>query len=313
MIAIIAVLIALLLPAVQSAREAARRAQCVNNLKQIGIALHNYHDVNGSFPLGRSLLPPYTNLVAYSTHTLILPHMEQSPLHSSCNFNLPFSDAANTTLVGVAVTTFLCPSDTTERIPDGWAGTNYAVSEGAFLPWRWGRSDSTGANASFPAPNGAFFADYSYPMSTFTDGLSNTALVSEKVLGDFSNGISTEQTDLYRPSTATVTTLDEAVMACAAVDTKNLSLQGISTSGAPWAWNRNAETIYRHVNGPNTRSCMFPVGWRLFLSASSKHPGGINMLAGDGSVRFIKNSIALIVWRAIGTRNGGEVLSADSY
>ncbi len=312
-IAIIAVLISLLLPAVQAAREAARRAQCVNNLKQLGIAVHNYHDVNGTLPLGRSLLPPFTNLVAYSTHTLLLPFMEQTPLHASCNFNLAFSDAANTTLVAVAVTTFNCPSDSPERIPAGWAGTNYAVSEGPYLPWRWGRGDVSGANKDFPAPNGAFFADYAFSMASFTDGTSNTAIMSEKVYGDFNNGVSTEQSDLYRPATAAVLTLDEAVQVCLSLDSKNLSLQGISTSGAPWAWNRNAETIYRHVSGPNARSCMFPTGWRLFQSSSSKHPGGVNVLAGDGSVRFIKNSVSLATWRALGSRNGGEVLSADSY
>ena len=311
-IAIIALLIALLLPAVQAAREAARRAQCINNLKQMGIALHNYHDVNGTFPLDRILLPPYTNLNSYSVHSGLLPFVEQTPLFNSLNFAFTYTDPTNTTVVATSVATFLCPSDTTQNVPVGWAGTNYVVSEGAFLPWRWGASDQTGANASFPPPNGGFFADYTYPMSSFTDGLSNTAMISERVLGDFSNSISTEKSDLYKVQ-VTVTNFNDAIAQCQAIDITNLSFQNLSTAGAPWVWSHDAETLYRHVNTPNKRSCMFPPSWRLYINANSRHAGGVNLLVGDGTVRFIKDSINLAAWQAVGTRNGGEIISADSY
>ena len=231
-IAIIAVLIALLLPAVQSAREAARRAQCVNNLKQIGLALHNYHDVHNTLPLGRMLLPPFVpqSQNAYSSHAMLLPHFEQTSLFATFNFNLSFVDVANSSMLATVVSSFLCPSDSTDRVPAGWAGTNYAVSEGAYLPWRWGTSDPTAANANFPAPNGAFFANYSFRMASFTDGLSNTAVAAEKLLGDFSNAVSTEKTDWYKV-TVTTLDLDDAVSQCKSIDIKDLSYQNISTSG----------------------------------------------------------------------------------
>ena len=132
------------------------------------------------------------------------------------------------------------------------------------------------------------------------------------MLGDFSNSISSEKTDLYKVL-VTVTNFDEAIAQCHAIDITNLSYQNISTAGAPWVWSHDAETLYRHINTPNKRSCMFPPSWRLFVNASSRHPDGVNLLAGDGAVRFIRNSINLAIWQAIGTRNGGEVTSADSY
>ena len=150
-IAIVAVLIALLLPAVQAARGSTCR-QCVNNLKQVGIALHNYHDVNGTFPLDRTLLPPYSDLNSYSVHSELLPFVEQTPLFNSLNYAIPYTDPTNTTVVATSVQSFLCPSDTTQNVPVGWAGTNYAVSEGAFLPWRWGVSTRPERTPAFPRP-----------------------------------------------------------------------------------------------------------------------------------------------------------------
>ena len=133
-IAIIAVLIALLLPAVQAAREAARRAQCVNNLKQLGLALHNYHDVNGTFPMDRYNGPAFGENVygldCYSVHCRVLPYMEQTPLFATFNFNINQTDPGNSTAVATALLSYVCPSDMGGNPPVGWARTSYHCNEG---------------------------------------------------------------------------------------------------------------------------------------------------------------------------------------
>jgi prepilin-type N-terminal cleavage/methylation domain-containing protein/prepilin-type processing-associated H-X9-DG protein len=315
-IAIIAVLISLLLPAVQAAREAARRAQCVNNLKQLGIALQNYHDVNLTFPVDRFNGPVFGSYTygtdCYSGLLRLLPFMEQTQTFNAFNLNLNNNDPSNTTGISVYVASFLCPTDTTDRVPLGWAATNYCVSEGTYFPWLWGVSDVANANTSFPPPNGIFFVDMAFTIASVTDGTSNTAAFCERVIGDFSSAISTPKTDNYSPGTAPAGITD-ATAGCLALDVTNLSYQGLSVDGAPWAFGSNCETIYRHATLPNTRSCMYPANWRILLSANSNHPGGVNLALTDGSVRFIKNSISLVTWQALGTRNGGEVISADSY
>src|SRR5262249_32941033 len=111
-------------------------------------------------------------------------------------------------------------------------------------------------------------------------------------------------------SPAAPTTLDEAVQACQAVDINDLSSQFPLFMGAPWA---NGQHVFLHVTPPDTRSCGFFLALRAIMSASSRHPGGVNLLLGDGSVRFIKDSIHVAIWRALGTRSGGEVISADSF
>jgi prepilin-type N-terminal cleavage/methylation domain-containing protein/prepilin-type processing-associated H-X9-DG protein len=310
-IAIIAVLIALLLPAVQAAREAARRAQCVNNLKQVGIALHNYHDVQGTFPLDRHAS---TNGVYFndSAFLKLLPYMEQVPVYSSFNINLPETDLSNSTGTATSVASLLCPSDTTDRLPAGWAGTNYAVSEGTYFPWVWGTLDINNYNTSFSAPNGPFFQDLSFSVAAMTDGTSNTAACSERVIGDFNNALSSPKTDNFSYG-ASPAGFDDAIAGCLALNITNLSYQGLSQDGAPWSWSRNCETQYRHATPPNSRSCMYPANLRILLSANSNHPGGVNVTLCDGSVRFIKDTVNLSTWRALGTRNGGEVISSDSY
>jgi prepilin-type N-terminal cleavage/methylation domain-containing protein/prepilin-type processing-associated H-X9-DG protein len=310
-IAIIAVLIALLLPAVQAAREAARRTQCVNNLKQLGISLHNYHDVQGTFPLDRHYS---TNAVYFNDSALLklLPYMEQVPLFATFNFNLPETDLSNSTGTAASVASLLCPSDTTDRLPAGWAGTNYAVNEGTYLPWVWGTLDVNGYNTSFPPPNGPFFQDMSFNLASITDGTSNTAACSERIIGDFNNALSSPKTDNYSYG-ASPAGFDDAIAGCLALDITNLSYQGLSQDGGPWSWSRNCETMYKHITPPNSRSCMYPHNLRILLSANSNHPGGVNVTFCDGSVRFIKDQVNLPTWRALGTRNGGEVTSSDSY
>ena len=320
-IAIIGVLIALLLPAVQSAREAARRSQCVNNLKQIGIALHNYHDTHGKFPLARSitLVNGATNINrAYSPHSQLLPFLEQSAVYQAINFNLTWNPDpnnggydGNATARRTVLSVFLCPSDSNNFVPPNYAGTNYRVSEGSHLCFGHGTSDTLGVNTMMPPPDGLFFANESKGISQARDGTSNTAVFSEHIKGDFNQGIATERADTFRPGTYPETP-DEAVQMCRNFDWRDLTKQGISDVGAPWLYGYHSTTSYYHVSGPNTRSCMFPP-LRISTTANSDHPGGVNVLFGDGSVRFVKDSINIATWRALGSARGNEAISADSY
>ena len=306
-IAIIGVLIALLLPAVQAAREAARRAQCVNNLKQIGLALHNYHDTNKVFPLARA--------GNFSAHARMLPYLEQRPLFDSLNFSGTWNVGAsgfdpNLTVRGTTVAAFLCPSDAQGALPPGYAGNNYRSSEGSNIVHGYGASDPGKVNTTLPPPNGLFFSSEVHGMEEALDGTSNTALFSEHVRGDFNQGVATERSDTFRPGTYPASQ-DEAVRLCHAFDWKDLAFQGVSDVGAPWLYGYHSTTSYFHVSGPNTRSCMFPPS-RISTTANSSHPGGVNVLLGDGSVRFLKDGVSIQTWRALGTRNLGEIVGGDS-
>jgi len=319
-IAIIAVLIALLLPAVQAAREAARRAQCVNNLKQIGLAMHNYHDVHHKFPLGRVVEIGAGGAVstsrAYSPHSQILPFLEQTPLYQAINFSLTWNPDPSTgydgnrTARASVVSGFLCPSDAASTVPAGYAGNNYRANEGSNLLFGHGATDPDNVNAAMRSPDGLFFANESKGVADATDGTSNTAMFSEHILGDFNQAIATEHGDTFRPDVYPANQ-DEAVRACRDMDWRDITKQGYSDVGAPWLYGYHSTTSYYHVGPPSSRSCMFPP-LRISTTANSKHPGGVNVLLGDGSVKFIKDSINIQTWRAMGSRNLGEIVSGDA-
>jgi prepilin-type N-terminal cleavage/methylation domain-containing protein/prepilin-type processing-associated H-X9-DG protein len=310
-IAIIAVLIALLLPAVQAAREAARRSQCVNNLKQLGLALHNYHDVNGAFPIGQLLNVATKGTNNISAQTRLLPFMEQTSLANAINFNVTSTNAANSTGLGTSVSTFLCPSDAQTVLPVGWAGINYRVNYGTSIVNAYGAEDTASVDTSMPPPNGTFFLDNLINIAVVTDGTSNTAAFGEHVKGDYSNAISTEIADTYEPGTYPATAA-QAYLDCQAVNIFDLTKQGNSNAGGPWMTDGHTQARYYHAFQPNTRSCMFPPQ-RVSTTANSRHPGGVNLCLADGSVRFVKSTVNLVPWQALGTRNGGEVISSDSF
>jgi prepilin-type N-terminal cleavage/methylation domain-containing protein/prepilin-type processing-associated H-X9-DG protein len=315
-IAIIAVLIALLLPAVQAAREGARRAQCVNNLKQLGLAMRNYHDVYLALPLGRTLQSGTYR--PFSQQARVLGYMEQSNVFNSLNFSLSSYDPSNATGAATSVNSFLCPSDIVPAIPAGqiltgfgWGGVNYRANEGTSVAMWYGADDTSGVNVNLPPPNGLFFSSTLIRLADVTDGTSNTAAFSEHVLGDFSNAVITEMGDTFQPGTYPATP-DQAVAQCRAASILTVSTQGYSNVGAPWVYGYHSTTSYWHSGPPNTRSCMFPPS-RIMTVANSRHPGGVNVGLADGSVRFIKSTVNLQSWRALGTRNGNEVISSDSY
>lgn len=327
-IAIIAVLIALLLPAVQQAREAARRSQCKNNLKQIGLALHNYHSTFNVFPFGKGAsyagVPVYAR---WSQHAMILPYVDQAPLYNTLNFNFPpetpgmaggvptFMPAftnpsgANATSSRAYVPVFLCPSDLTPG--PGWLGqNNYAANQGG---WLCDRSDQPGAasdNSPSEVQTGVFYFLSRVTTASVTDGLSQTAFFSEHIRGQ---GTPDPISDLFVMSHQT--SLANTIAACRALNPATATPL-TSKWGYSWVMGENCCTQYNHVDVPNARSCAgtgFPgtmTNMAMQVSASSRHTGGVHVMMGDGAVNFASNSIDLNVWRALGTRSTGEVFSS---
>ena len=308
-IAIIGVLIALLLPAVQAAREAARRAQCTNNLKQIGLAFHNYHDTHGSMPPGRKSCCWGTWLV------FILPYIEQQPMYDAWNsqadmrnpgidWHLGYAGVTNTTVTTSRIETYNCPSEINsgERpFTNNVATQNYVVNFGntteaqheVFNGIAFGGSPfhDVGCPNVFrdetaeQMPGGDPTVDF----AAFRDGLSNTVLASENRIGVGSD------------------------------------LRGYSH----WGYGANFVTFFP----PNTSQpdvlqspgyCNYPFQTNppcvaatqalpMMKYARSWHPGGVNTTMGDGSVKFIKDTIAINIWRALGSTRGGEIVGADQF
>jgi prepilin-type N-terminal cleavage/methylation domain-containing protein/prepilin-type processing-associated H-X9-DG protein len=346
-IAIIAVLIALLLPAVQAAREAARRAQCINNLKQLGIAVANYESTTGSYPYADG--PWWTE---WSAHSMLLPYVEQQPIYNSINFanthqlpgNLPalmHDGVTNATAEYSTISNFLCPSDL-NRLTSPYGPNNYMANAGSAPNVFYGGDGdgnvSSGCNGPMSGPfiftgtdngqNGT-----SIKAANVLDGTSNTAAFSERVkavgtitasnapfdpltpTGSLSNisGIGgyplrdlTEmqpqpwyKTCLANPPKPTGLGHDMAVQ----VDN--------DISGASWSAGLVPDTRYCHVMPPNTWGCR--AGVEMSHVASSRHAGIVNVAFLDGSVKVVKSSININTWWALGTRAGGEILSADAY
>jgi prepilin-type N-terminal cleavage/methylation domain-containing protein/prepilin-type processing-associated H-X9-DG protein len=331
-IAIIGVLIGLLLPAVQAAREAARRAQCTNNLKQIGIAAHNYLVNFGVLPFGKgpsyaAALPGTPIYARWSASSQLLMFIEQGNLFNSINFNLPPETPGmggvlpfmppyqnpnrdNATASRVMVATFLCPSDLpTLAIWPG--GNNY-----------WGNQQSWGCDLSesLPStiapnevPRGIFYFLSSVRIADVTDGSSQTAFFSEKIRGQ---GTPNPRSDAF--VTPHQTSLDATYNNCQSINPLTATPL-TSKMGMSWVMGEMCCTTYNHVSAPNTKSCGglgFPGSMANMSTQSpptSYHPGGVNVLMGDGAVHFIRDGVSLPTWRALSTRNGGEVISSDSY
>ena len=325
-IAIIAVLIALLLPAVQSAREAARRSQCVNNLKQIGLAVHNYESTVGGLPWGHG----YFGWNDWAGVVLMLPYLEQAPLYNAINFaNTGGASrpgyAVNTTIQRVTLNVLICPSDL-DRITNGYGHVNYCGNAGNDPNCFFGNKGERGA------PNGVFFSVASSGIGTIgfrdiTDGLSQTAGYSEKVKGQtiggrtdsniLDNSNPTSSVSLVAsPGKGADTTPNTYYQTCLLQSPKivgNLAGGGIGL-GAYWFDGHPECGMYNHIMPPNKWSCsdgnVNDIG---AFTAGSRHSGGVNMMMMDGSVRFVKESVSAVTWWALGSRAGGEVVSADSY
>jgi prepilin-type N-terminal cleavage/methylation domain-containing protein/prepilin-type processing-associated H-X9-DG protein len=315
-IAIIAVLIALLLPAVQAAREAARRMQCTNNLKQLVLAVSNYHDANGALPPTSTLttsIPFFQGNMGMKTR--ILPFMEQTAAFNSVNFLLDATHAANTTLRNlVKISVFLCPSDGNEPDPTV-ASTNYPNNLGTTRTMPGSSTTRALDGPAYKMGQPPENAPVNY--ASITDGTSNTAIFSEWIKGTSANSVVKTSMGLDQvftgPPELPGQTLLAFQQACLASTTVNYSGKGVD-----WVNDKVANGGgYSHIMAPNTKSCVFSSGSsgstdNSMISASSRHSGGVNVGFLDGSIRFVKSSISPQAWWAIATKAGGEVISADA-
>lgn len=358
-ISIIGVLIALLLPAVQMAREAARRMDCSNRLKQIGLAVSNYASTYLMYPPGRltpdkivsgAVATSYTNYNDVAAippppnawtgfrpvHLYILPYLEQEAAYDLINFNVAISARLTTgggvtpanvnyTAYARAAGIYLCPSDPNVAVK--LTENNYRYNFGGATPYGGAASSTMQTTLNPPAGgNGAFTLGWALTEAHFVDGLSKTAFFSERTKGsglDMATRLPTRDDIVTMPSrTDGLIAVDFIFRDCLGykpvISTFNFNstgrwLQG-SDFGNGWHMAAYSGTLYNHVATPNWAgydcgnfsAIADTPGEHALISARSRHPGGVNVLFGDGNVTFVSDNVDLMVWRGMGTRDGQE-------
>jgi prepilin-type N-terminal cleavage/methylation domain-containing protein/prepilin-type processing-associated H-X9-DG protein len=322
-IAIIAVLIGLLLPAVQAAREAARRAQCVNNLKQLGLGLHNYEGVAGALPPPMVLRGSGSTIAwsnGWSVHGRILPFMEQGPAFNAINFTLRYSVPENTTVSSLSISSFLCPSEINPQ-PRSTATARYGVNN-----YGWNMGDWYVWGGFAGTPNRApFQINQSRRFAGFSDGLSNTIVAAEVKAYQPNLGNCGGLANIDNPADVPPASADPYAVVPEYTTGCTLSATGhtewvdgaVHETGMTTAWTPNRRIIRPGAPGQDLDLIgrRESQGGPTFAAVTSRsyHPGGVNALFGDGSVKFLKDTIDGAAWRALGTVGGGEVVSSDSY
>lgn len=305
-IGIVGILTAISLPAIQRAREGARRTECSNHLRQLGLALHAYHDQYGQLPILGSV-DRYDNGARqhklFSAQSQLLPFLGFNSIYNSINFDVAATasnyDGAgvNRTAVVSRVELFICPSDP-RRPPGRLGGNNYRVNTGTLA-----------ALAGPTGENGPFSTVFRRTFSDIADGLSFTAVFSEKLVGDGDNSKITPETDVFLLSSPLQVGSNAEYMKVCSNLGSGLRAHD-SRHGFTWMVSDTIATWYNHTCGPNCRIPDCGVEstrpYRGLFSARSWHSGGVFMATADGSVRFIHENIDLRIWRALGTRSAGD-------
>jgi prepilin-type N-terminal cleavage/methylation domain-containing protein len=310
-IAVIAVLIGLLLPAVQKVRDAAARLKCQNNLHQLGLAMHNHESAFGYFPPGyeQKVSPNYPMVPAFrwrwSSIARLTPFLEQTAIYNACDLDNPLYDQTGAVLnskgnqlaVQQQVPILLCPSDpNSARKPDpNFGPTNYAVCVGS------GRNGGSRLDDA----DGVFYRGSRTRFGDITDGTSSTALMSESLIGNGGAGLTSAPADARTRERVYAWIGGQGLMAAS-------KCQGSSDyrtdRNTRWADGDAYETLYDHGYPPNSANidCISTsANWK---GARSKHLGGVNLLRCDGSIKFVSNTVDPDVWANLGSRAGGEVV-----
>jgi len=315
-IAIVGILIGLLLPAVQAAREAARRASCINNLRQLGLALHNYHSVYNCFP-GLGL----TSATSFSVQAKLFPFIEQTQLQALIDFRQPLYltygrgvtqlNPAQQAAAKTRVTLLRCPSDGAEDLYEEnpgviVAGGNYVICTGSGTNYTY--------DIRYPT-DGVFYYGSSLGLRDLLDGSSNTMVISETLLGSRQDVTGVIHTQLARSRhicrlPASPNNPPPGLAGYFNPDLESITMtcdRWLGSRGFGWIAGRPTSTTYSAYLRPNAKATDAAAHGIGYIGARSHHPGGVNVLFADGSVRFVKETIAENVWRAFATRIGGEI------
>lgn len=307
-IAIIGILVALLLPAIQGVRSQARKSRCANHLKQIGIALQNYHEIYRMFPkFGFTAKQSKVIPVGIAPHVALLPYLDHQQLFDTINFECgdwkPGREPRPelTTAIRTKIAVFLCPADTLGR---DLSGTNYRGNLGIGPEWH--------TSVETPDSGNGFFQFRPVRAEMIIDGLSKTIAFSERLVGPGELSPPSPERDLSELSGAEMPasrTADWALQWCRVKALENFPIY--RDAGATWFRAERLDNGYCHAQSPNGEipDGIFPLANMSMgiVTARSNHWGGVNAGAGDGAVHFISENIDRQVWRSLGSRNGQEV------
>ncbi|MEM9411857.1 MAG: DUF1559 domain-containing protein [Planctomycetota bacterium] len=329
-IAIIGVLIGMLLPAVQSVREAARRTSCANNLRQLGIASLNFESAQGRLPVGGESRPfpenefhPYS-FYRWSVLAYLTPYIEQNNLNQAIDFSIPLFappgfdiDPRNALAVSTLVPAFLCPSDLAESVSSGFGVESFG-------PTNYAGCAGTGAGGGTPfedeGADGIFYINSATELSAIFDGSTNTALFSESSLG--TGPENSTDSDLLETSPQTVYRYITTAPLTESIAANAFQLNVSNRRGFMWANGEFRCSLYNHYYGPNSPTPdvlgvtfnpdpakrFAGYGWR---AARSWHPGGVNLVFADGATQFANENISIEIWQSLATIAGGEVTLTD--